>query len=88
MKKTPFSDNNFHGKVYFIMKFCNKVDENEDTPMQVCTFCENIKKMLVARKQLQAFSSCVWRALFSINIEKYLILWYNFSNISLREKLR
>ncbi len=38
--------------------------------MQVCTFCENILKMLVVRKQLHAFSSCVWRALFSVNIEK------------------
>lgn len=44
------------------MKFCYYVGENEDKSKQLCKYHENIKKMRVARKQLHAFSSCVWRA--------------------------
>ncbi len=71
------------------MKFCYNIGETKDKSKKLCKYHENIfEKMRVARKQLHAFSSCVWRALFSVNLEKYLILWYNFSNITLSEKLR
>lgn len=60
------------------MKFCYNIGETKDKSKKLCKYHENIfEKMRVARKQLHAFSSCVWRVSRLIFLLSESVLCYN-----------